>query len=162
MVVVGLGLLGEALAVQAARTWRELRDDDQRPLRVTIVDEQGEMKAASMRERHSELDAVWELRALDMPPESAAAGAYEIIGDSSELEAPAVAYVCGGDDRSTLAAGLSLQNSLGNRRIPVVLVLTRSDGLARLISESGTQTEFENLRAFGLFDRALTADPWYV
>ncbi|HUF54698.1 MAG TPA: NAD-binding protein [Dehalococcoidia bacterium] len=157
MVLVGFGLLGEALALQAARAWRDLRDD-QRPLKVTIVDEKAEAKADATQERHRELDTVWELTALDMPPESAAAGVNEITGDSSDFDAPTVAYVCGGDDRSTLAAGLSLQNSLGNRRILVVLVLTRSEGVARLVSESGTKTEFENLRAFGLFDRALNAD----
>jgi hypothetical protein len=39
-----------------------------------------------------------------------------------------------------------------------VLVLTRSAGLAGLITESSNLTEYESLRAFGLLDRTLTVD----
>jgi len=158
LLVVGLGHLGESLVVHAARMWRDLENRGGERLRVTIVDEQAELKAQLLAQRHPELSAACDLIPRKMSLDSPEFEREAFLGTADESPHVGMAYVCVEGDGPALSAALTLHRRLGRHGVPVVVALVRSRGLGGLLEKPHTSAGFERLHALVLLERTLSAE----
>lgn len=158
LLVVGLGHLGESLVVQATRTWRDLDDRDGERLRVTIVDQQAELKTQLLAQRHLELAAACDLIPHQISVDSPEFERAAFLGTADQSPDVGIAYVCVEGDGAALSAALTLHQRLRRLGVPVVVALVRSGGLGGLLEKPHISAGFERLHAFGLLDRTLNAE----
>lgn len=158
VIVIGLGRLGESLAVQAAREWRTLEDVAGRQLRVVIIDIEATSKAETLRSRHPDLDSSWELVTHDAVAPALESRAVEVTASEATRTGTATVFVCADRDEDTLSLGLALHKRTDNHRVPIVMTVSHSDGLARLLSAPEGLTDYRSLYAFSLLDETLSAD----
>ncbi len=157
LVVVGLGLMGESLVVQAARSWWGNHRASSMRLTVTVVDAAAPERCRSLLAQHPALTKVCEL----VPRPMAIAGKEfqqaDWLFDSTGRCVPTAVYVCVDDDSAGLTAGLALLQRLRGRGVPIVIQMAEDAGLATLLrGEAVNQRMFEDLNAFGLLDQTCT------
>ncbi|MDX6647824.1 MAG: hypothetical protein QOK40_3551, partial [Miltoncostaeaceae bacterium] len=160
LLVVGLGRMGGALLVGAARLWEALgaRSGPDRRLRITVVDPDGSDELARLRLRHPRLD-----HACDIAAVGAAVGTPEFEQARFLNDGPATVdavYVCLEDEEVGLRAGLTLLRRLEGREVPVVVQVTSSTGsAARLLSSGdGALALPGGLAVFGLIEETSTPE----
>jgi TrkA family protein/RyR domain-containing protein len=154
MVVIGLGEMGEALMVHAARTWRTTRGESAPRLKVTVVDRAAEQKCASLSLRYPQLNAVCDLAQAQIEIEGPDFERAEFLSRHSGRAGGSVVFVCVDDDALGLTAAQALLPSARAARLPVVVRMSRHAGLAALVDRTGADN---TLRAFPLLD--LTCKP---
>jgi hypothetical protein len=151
--IVGLGVLGQEVLVQAARRWRYARPDPQARCTITVVDPAAEARSAALRGRYPALEQVSEVFAVNAQPSS-----HELERAAFLANGPAVtrAYVCLEDDASSLAAALALRRCLRAAGVPIVACLSRQLGLAELLRETERcRDRPQTLATFPIFEQAL-------
>ena len=167
LLVVGLGRLGESLVVWAGRDWHA-RLHTTPPsatgrLRITVIDLHADWKCQSLSLRYPQLAAVADLIPLTLNvygPQFYQAGFLDTCGGT--VPPVSAAFVCFDDDSLGLRTGLALHQLLlrsSNGCVPVVVRMTESSGLARLVDPDGNGAgPFANLHAFGLVDATCTPE----
>jgi len=151
LLIVGLGDLGEALVLEAARAWRDASFDGR--LLVSVIDRVADERVASLRTRFPRLDGVCRIVPLQMDVRSARFEAGEFIeGDGGP--AIAAAFVCLRSDALSITSALSLRRRCldRGRAIPIVARVTERGGLQTLLSECG------GVVAFPLLDETCRPD----
>lgn len=164
LVVVGLGQLGEALVVEAARSPASTA---QPPLRITVIDQKATTKVESLKRRHVPLGgaiaptttaSLVELHAWD----------HEVV-DGVELarlvralgadggRAPDAVAICLKDERLGLATAHALGTE-GRPALPVLLRLSAHGGCAQLIQRRDVASlGLAHVRPFAVLDDVCTA-----
>jgi hypothetical protein len=168
VLVVGLGRLGECLAIHAARDWHTRLHESPcgaaGRLRITVVDLEADWKCRALTLRYPQLAAVCDLapQAMDVhKPEFYEAAFLAEVADVPPLSA---VFVCFDDDSLGLRTGLAVHQRLLHAAagpMPVVVRMAEAGGLARLVDREGEghgSPAFANLHAFPLLDRTCTPE----
>ena len=166
VLVIGLGRLGDSLLTYAARDWHTrlhatLRRAAGR-LRVTVIDLYADSKCRTVSLRYPQLASVCDLVPLAMNVHGPEFFEAAYLAASAGAPAVSAVFVCFDDDSLALRTGLVIhqrirQTSAG--AIPVVVRMTETGGLARLVDPDGDGTgAFANLHAFGLIDQTCTPE----
>ncbi|QXC59690.1 NAD-binding protein [Aquihabitans sp. G128] len=157
VVVLGVGSLGESVAVVVAQRFAEQATEGDEPLRLTLVDPDAAARYRSLRLRHPALVAHTSAEAIDLDPDrpvpDAAEAFRELLADGSVT----AAFVCHDDDTEALSTALFVRLALGSTDA-LVTVRTRSEaGLALLVDEVEAGG-VGGIHGFPLFDRTCSAD----
>ena len=159
IIVVGLGRLGESLVINAARDWLYRNDKPSLRPRFTIIDRDAERKKASLCIRYPKLEKIFSLQPLQMGIEDPDFQRAEFMSGRNGCCDVTLIYVCLADEALALTAGLTLHKRIWAEKIPIVLRMTYSAGLATLLrGETNRQKSFADLNPFGLLDRTCTPD----
>jgi voltage-gated potassium channel Kch len=159
IVVVGLGLFGENLVLQAARDWRSDRGTSGDRLHVTVVDQNAAALADSFLVRHPWVRQVCELDAVEASFESREFADARFLYDSRDDLTVSSVFVCLDDDSRGISTALTLFRRIKDRGVPVVVRTVHGAGLASLLREDeGPSGEFSGLHAFGLLERMCNPD----
>jgi voltage-gated potassium channel Kch len=156
LLLVGLGQLGEALLVRAARNWQ--LDDEKGPRRqVIVVDGEADRLATRIRTLYPVVESICdaEYRTLDVQSQQFAQGDF-LPPAGPEGPRVDIAFVCLGNEALALLVAVRLSDLLGNQGVPIVLRLSSSTGLPTLLA--GKQVK--GVRALGL--REVLASPALV
>ena len=149
LAVIGLGPLGRALVVEAARQWRASPDARVHRLGLTVLDPDAARRVDLLRARYPLLDQVAEVRPVATRPGHVDCPALRHGGPWQAV------FVCLEDASSALEAALEARRCVGDRSTPVVVDLSTSPGLAGLLQR---QARDAAVSAFDLFDLALRPD----
>ena len=170
VLVIGLGRLGESLAIHAARDWHTRLHESPcgaaGRLAITVIDQEADWKCRALSVRYPQLADVCDLIPAKMNvrwPEF-----YEGAFLAGSVDRPPVSavFVCFDDDSLGLRTGLAIHQRLLHTSagpIPVVVRMAETGGLARLIAPDGAGDDhqtatFANLHAFGLLDHTCTPE----
>ena len=146
LAVIGLNLLGQAVIVEAARQWRAVSHAGERRIQLTVLDPEAERVIDLLKARYPQLDQVADLHGVE-------SGLGHL--DCSTLRGGGpwnAVYVCVDDDSSALDVALQARLCLRDTSTPLVVELSGSTGLAKLLRRPAV---YERLDAFDLFDRTL-------
>jgi len=158
LLIVGMGGLGESLALRAARDWRNRQPASDDRLRITVVDGEADWKVESLKVRYPGLVQVCRLTPRQMQVHSADFQRAEFLGAAPETCDASVIYVCLDDDSLGLQSGLMLLQRTRRCPVPIVIRMDKDAGLATLLrGNRGGQDAFDSLHAFALLDRTCTA-----
>jgi hypothetical protein len=159
IVVVGLGLFGESLILQAAREWRAERGSSGDSLRVTVVDRNAAALADSFLVRYPWVRQVCELDAVEASFESREFANARFLYDSQDDLTVSSIFVCLDDDSRGISTALTLFRRVKDLGVPVVVRTVHGAGLASLLREDEAPSgEFSGLHAFGLLERMCNPD----
>lgn len=158
ILLIGMGRMGENLAVYTARDWFASRTAPDRRLTITVIDRQAERKTASLRVRYPRLAGACELIPLNMELRTAEfESGFFLYGADGRLLFDII-YLCLDSDALVLQAGLRLLSCLHGEDVPIVLRMAESTGLARLLDGArDTRGVYQNLAPFCLLEPASLA-----
>lgn len=129
LIVIGFGLMGESLVLQAARGSHFANG---RRLRVTVIDRDPVPHQACLRRRFPKLDSVCDLAFLAREADDAGTLA-EVAALCADPQALATVAICFDDDARGLALALALLPKLKAMRVPILLRMTTDGGLTALL-----------------------------
>jgi hypothetical protein len=155
LLVVGLGRMGENLVLQAALDWRK-QPGTGAQLKVSVVDRQARQKSASLIVRYPQLERLCNLVPLEMDVRSPEFQQADFLRDDRGRAALEAVYVCLDNNSLGLQTGLLLGQRLAGTDIPILVRMTRLDGLAHLLEHS--REVRPRIQAFGLLDRTCSAE----
>jgi len=159
ILIVGLGKMGQRMVVEAARQWRVRKGDTQEKIHISVLDLKANQKVDTLNHQYPRLKDICVLDALEMDIRSPAferVSARFTKDNQPELNA---IYICLDDESFSLQTGLRLNHQLRDQRIPIILRMAESGGLASLLAEDeNDQNAFGNLRIFDLLDQTCTSD----
>lgn len=159
ILIVGLGKMGQRMVVEAVRQWRSRKGDTQEKVQISVLDLKANQKVDTLNQQYPRLKDICVLEALEMDIRSPAferVSARFMKDNQSELNA---IYICLDDESFSLQTGLRLNHQLRDQRIPIILRMAESGGLASLLAEEeNDQNAFSNLRIFDLLDQTCTSD----
>jgi len=143
LIIVGLTRLGEAVATQAARIghYRDLR-----PIRVTVVDENAEMRGEEFVMRQPGIVDACELQFLALRPTETRFARLEFL-DGARAERPTV-VLCLEPDERNVSLALTLAEQTGGK-IPLLANVSERLGLAKLLAASAGELEQKGIHVFG-------------
>jgi hypothetical protein len=131
LLVVGLGRLGEALVLRAAREWL-LEEDRGTTPRIAIVDREAPQRERHLRDAHSFVGRTCELAWLtvDVQDSAFARGLPGLCDGTDVVDA---AFVCLENEVSGLLAALVLSKEPKLKETPTLLQISGTDSLAMMI-----------------------------
>ncbi len=145
VLIVGMGDLGEALVLQAAREWREAGAGGR--LRIGVVDRMAQARVRSLLARCPHLADICDLVAHEMDVRSAEFETADFLVDGDGRCAVTAAFVCLSADALSITSALSLGRRLaGSADATIVARVAERGGLQTLLSEC------EGIVAFPLLD----------
>lgn len=157
VVILGVGVLGEAVAVAVAQRWAEEAGTEV-PLHLTLVDPDASARFRSLRLRHPALVLNTAAEAIDLDADRPVADAGEAFRELLADGTVTAAYVCDDDDTAALSTALFVRHALGTTPA-LVAVRTRSeDGLALLVDDGASPDPLRHIVGFALLDRTCTAE----
>ena len=167
IVLFGLGQLGRSLVVNMAQQWAEISPDD--PLRITIVDEAASGRWAALRLGHPALDQGCDPHVLDFDLRAPSASGVEALerlfagdeagGSDRTGDRPTWVVVAHADESQSLSTALFLHQSLGVRKLPIIVRTRTEVGLGALLIPGESRSDaFPTMRAFPFLDRTCTID----
>lgn len=159
LLIIGIGRMGENLAVHAAKLWRKQRDSHQGRLKITLIDRNATDKKKLILLKNPLLEDVCELTAFDLDVKSAefVAGAFLLNGQGNC--SVNIVYICLDDDARALAAALAIFKHVRGQNVPIIVRTSRQGGLGILFqqAEQGRQC-LGALHAFGLLEKTCTPE----
>ena len=156
ILVAHLEALGAWLVVHAARDWYENRHDDTTPLQITVLDDQQEQRIHSLVGQYPALEKVCKFIGFS----TSAADIHRLPAHYADAAAPPLsrAYVTAYRDEDALETALKLRHGLAPA-IPVVVALSRADGVSRVISDvRHAGGPLSDLDVFPTLERTCTVD----
>ena len=157
LLLVGLGRLGEALILHAARDWWDQHTEHKLRLRITIIDRAASTKVESLNIRYPQIGRACELIPLVMDIHSPAFERAAFLFDGAGKPSVNAVYILVDDDSLGLHAGLVLMRQMPAHEAPIVIRMAGEKGLSRLLKErQNHQDQYRNMFAFGLLDSTCT------
>ena len=156
VLIVGLGWMGENVALQLGRDWWHQQTGPQKRLQITVIDRKATHKAASLHIRYPQLARACEIHPLDLDIYSAEYEKADFLRSKQGTDAISQVYICLDNDSLGLHAGLVLLRQMPENGIPIVIRMAEEDGLARLLQDH--QQTYQHLFAFGYLDHTCTTD----
>lgn len=155
--LVGLGKMGQSLAVEIAQKWRSSPSSEDGKLQLTIVDLDAEHKLHILETRYPLLGSTVTLKPLSMDINSAA---FQGLADSfikNGLCSLDSVYICLDDESLSLHTALTLNRKLREYQIPITLRMAESGGLSKLLRGANEAPgSFTQLEVFDLLDQTCT------
>lgn len=159
LVVIGLGMMGENLVVNAARLWHENHKKAHQSLCITVVDRQALRKTDSLIARYPRVQQYCELIPCELDIQSAEFQRGHFLSGSQKLADIDCFCVCLDDDSLSLYTGLALLQLTRSYEMPILVRATEITGLAKFLNEGHkSHTNFKRLQIFGLLERTCTPD----
>ncbi len=159
ILIVGLGKMGQRVVLESARSWQLLDPGLDRKIKITLIDIDAENKLNALMVQHPRLERLGEFNPQNL---DIMAGDFDrmadrfLEGDRCLLDR---VYICLDDETISLQTGLRLNNQLRKYRVPIVMRMAESGGLALLIGNSRAESDgFGNLQIFDLLDQTCTAE----
>lgn len=154
LVVVGLGQMGESVALHAAR---QLHLANGRRARVTVVDRRADERRGSFLGRYPHFEQVCDLDFVRGDVEDPTVLSALAVWGQDERQVLDVA-VCLDDDRRGLAVALTLIELLRARRVPIRVRMSQEAGLSALTLQGDGAPWGGRIAVFGLIDRLCTRE----
>lgn len=151
VLVVGLGRLGQSLVVDLARR-RWFGGKAGANLDVTVVDPEASSRVAVLQTRYPRLADVAMLNSVDITVQSREFQQGRFVSD--EVDG---VYICLPDPREAIAAALAIRPLLRGRSVPLVVRVSRHEGLAALVTETDDEAGRTPLRLFPLISTTCSA-----
>jgi hypothetical protein len=154
ILVSRLDAMGMWLVKHAAWAWYTERADDT-PLWITVVDDSAQARVRDLLDQYPALESV--CRFIEC---STSVRGLRLLGEMhAQASAPALtrAYVSAYLDEDAIEAALTLRQHL-DAAVPMVVALSRTDGVARLITEATSSGELANVDVFPALERTCTAE----
>jgi TrkA-N domain/RyR domain len=129
LIIIGFGLMGESLLLQAARSSHFANGHR---LRVTVVDRDPDVHQRCLLRRFPKLDAVCDVTFLAREADDAATLA-EIANLCAGPDTLPTVAVCFDDDTRSLSFSLALLPKVKPLRVPILLRMTTDGGLTTLL-----------------------------
>jgi hypothetical protein len=162
IVIVGLGRLGEAVLVRAARDWRIDHGPAAEKLRAVVVDENAAEKASRVLARHPFVAQHCDVEPTRADVRAAAFTAGGLLGGPDECGVVHAVLVCLGDESNAALAALAARKSLADSDVPIVVRMAQRRGLASLLDAHARDgrpgSPRGNIRCVGLLDMTCTPD----
>ena len=159
LLIIGLGALGDRVAVRAARRWAARSGDGAapgQPVRITFIDQGAREKRRALAIRHPGLEGAWELNDVSMDLESVDFEQGQYLSEEERRTVTSI-YVCLDNDPLALVTALTLVRTF--ERIPIKVRVARTDsGLGSLLSEHHAAGDYPNIYPFGLLQAACTPE----
>jgi hypothetical protein len=151
ILIVGLGRMGESMAVHAAKEWRQIETDNPCKLVISIADRKAEKLKNRLLLRYPNLNKICKFIALEMDFEDPEFFEGKFLKSTPSEPAVTHIFVCLGNESASLSAALSLYPHVHAAQVPVLVRMYRNVGLARLLrGENDQGGSFEFLYPFGL------------
>jgi hypothetical protein len=149
-----LDSLGMWLVKHAAWGWYNDRTDDT-PLWITVVDDQAEKRVRGLLDQYPALEPVCQFLYSSI----SVRGLHLIGAAQADVGAPPItcAYVSAYRDEDAIEAALALRYELDSA-VPMIVALSRSGGVARLITDATAAGELTNINVFPALERTCTAE----
>jgi len=159
LLVVGFGRFGRELVLQAGRNWHLEHGAAGKRLRITVVDSAAEEGVRRVSRRYPGLAASCDLEPLSLDTSAPVFEEARFLRQAVDGHGLSAVFICLSDNSKSLAAALMLSRHLKGSGVPIVVRLSRTAGLASLLSRDGSCSDaYGNLYAFGLLDGACTVD----
>ncbi len=156
ILIVGLGRLGQNLALQAGYHWFTL--DRANKLTITILDREAHGKSRVLMDRQPELSSVVDLQPIDIDlslPKSVDHVLEKIAG----LDALSRVYLCISDSLLSLKITLALRERPSFAKIPFFVRVEKTSGLADLFSTPIVGlSDFGKLHLFDIHEQTCSVD----
>ena len=154
ILVSRLDALGTWLVKHAAWGWFTDRTDDV-PLWVTVVDDRAEERVRGLLDQYPALESVCRFIESSMSVRDL----HRLDAVQAEVGAPPItrAYVSAYRDEDAIETVLTLRHYLDSA-VPMVVALSRTDGVARLITDATASGELTNVNVFPALERTCTAE----
>jgi hypothetical protein len=154
ILVSRLDAMGTWLVKHAAWGWFTDRTDET-PLWVTVVDDQARDRVRGLLDQYPALESVCRFIESSMSVRDL----DRLDTMHAEAGAPPVtrAYVSAYRDEDAIEAMLRLRHDL-DPTVPIVVALSRTDGVARLITDATASGELTNVNVFPALERTCTAE----
>ena len=154
VLVSRLDALGTWLVKHAAWGWFTERSDDI-PLWVTVVDDQAEERVRGLLDQYPALESVCRFVESSMSVRDL----HRLDAVLADAGAPPItcAYVSAYRDEDAIETALTLRHYLDSA-VPMTVVLSRTDGVARLITDATASGELTNVNVFPALERTCTAE----
>jgi hypothetical protein len=156
ILIVGLGWMGENVALHLARDWWRQQPDQKKRLQITVIDRQATGKAVSLQTRYPQIAQACDLHPLDLDIYSAEYEKANFLYDEQGKNRFTQAFICLDNDALGLHAGLMLHHQMLGNAIPIVIRMADEKGLARLLQNRPQKPN--HLFAFGYLDHTCTID----
>ncbi len=150
LVIIGFGQMGEAIALQAARTGHYANG---RKIRLTIIDREAARRQRAFTARYPRLDQVCETEFLELDAAEPAT-LSQIAQRCAEPHCLSTVAVCLDNDATSLSIALKLIPTLGNQPVQVLARMNEEKGLAALLRDG----QGGRLHAFGMASQSCTRD----
>jgi hypothetical protein len=149
-----LDSLGMWLVKHAAWGWYNDRTDDT-PLWITVVDDEAEKRVRGLLDQYPALEPVCQFLYSSI----SVRGLHLIGAAQADVGAPPItcAYVSAYRDEDAIEAALALRYELDSA-VPMIVALSRSGGVARLITDATAAGELTNINVFPALERTCTAE----
>jgi hypothetical protein len=154
--------LGIWLVRHAARLWYETRTEDERikgvPLWISVIDDHATERIRALKDQHTAVEKICRF----VPAPMSHRGVHELLTKRHAVyAAPPLtrAYVTAYRDEDALEAALKLRSAL-DPAIPLVVALSRTQGVGRVINDADADVELGtlNIEMFPTLERACTVD----
>ena len=154
ILVSRLDALGTWLVKHAAWGWFTDRIDDI-PLWVTVVDDQAEERVRGLLDQYPALESACRFIESSMSVRDL----HRLDAVQADVGAPPItrAYVSAYRDEDAIETALTLRHYLDSA-VPMVIALSRTDGVARLITDATASGELTNVNVFPALERTCTAE----
>lgn len=159
ILVLGVGQLGENLVVQIARSWYESWHQTYGTLKITIVDEDAQVKAAFLQNRFPKLSECCDLITYPVGPENPRFQQTDFLLDQSGNCDLSSIYICLRDQTKGLQSALQLRKCLAQNQPPIIVRMQEDSGLAKLLqANQHSNLASRNIVPFGLLQHTCTPD----
>jgi hypothetical protein len=159
ILIIGLGRMGENLALHIARDWWSRQTRPMERLRITIIDRNAVQKIESLSIRYPLMNKACELIPLQMEVHSPEFERADFLFNAQSQPDPNAIYICVDDDALGLHAGLTLLGRISESNVPIVVRMAEETGLAKLLEFHRNQHgAYRNLFAFGYLDQTCTPE----
>lgn len=161
LLIVGLGEVGQCLAVKAARDRHKATGQR---LRLFVIDLEASKKIEALRVLHPEFKERWDLVPLTRNVTEPVFRNKGCLAGLGGAEGIAAAYICIDDDPLALRTALVMRGALGDAKVPIkVRTAEGKTGLASVLETPARGSRiFQNIYAFGLLDAACTPEVFTV
>ena len=142
------------LVKHAAWDWYAGRADET-PLWVTVIDDQAEERVRALLDQYPAMEAVCRFTCLSTRTRDV----HRLVAVHAEAGAPPItcAYVSAYRDEEAIEAAILLRHELDSA-VPMVVALSRANGVARLIADATATGELTNIHVFSMLERTCTAE----
>ncbi len=154
LLVSRLDALGTWLVKHAAWGWFTNRKDDT-PLWVTVVDERAEERVRGLLDQYPALESVCQF--IESSVSVRDLHRFETARADGGAPPITCAYVSAYRDEDAIETALTLRHELDSA-VPMVVVLSRAHGVARLITDATAGGELTNVNVFPALERTCTAE----
>lgn len=158
LLVLGVGNLGRALVVHAARAAFQNAGNGEQRLEITVIDNQAVEVCASLEQRYPLLHRVCRLIPLELDFTSTAFAAGEYLYDSSGADVFDAVYLCVQDDSAAMGIILALHSHLQHCNAPLFVRTQKREGLGDFLHLKSDESARGQLYMFPLIENTSTPE----